>query len=126
MCSTPTAEKAKLEQGRLRAAENNSREELFGWPTTEYPQLNELSTALEPYLNLWTTAVNFQRAYPVWMEGPLLNLSLRVVVPLPVHRQPIPVVRLAEKAVGCDRVLLDVVVRLDGDVQEHLTLGPHR
>ena len=66
---------AKLEQGRLRAAENNSREELFGWPTTEYPQLNELSTALEPYLNLWTTAVNFQRAFPVWMEGPLLNLS---------------------------------------------------
>ena len=68
---------AKLEQGRLRAAENNSREELFGWPTTEYPQLNELSTALEPYLNLWTTAVNFQRAFPVWMEGPLLNALAR-------------------------------------------------
>mgnify|MGYP001463424554 CR=1 FL=1 len=30
---------------------------------------------LEVHLNLWTTAANFQRAYPVWMEGPLLNLS---------------------------------------------------
>ena len=66
---------AKLEKGRERAAQTNAREELFGWPQTEYPQLNELTTALEPYLNLWTTAVNFQRAFPVWMEGPLLQLS---------------------------------------------------
>ena len=27
------------------------------------------------HLNLWTTAANFQRAYPVWMEGPFLELS---------------------------------------------------
>ena len=30
---------------------------------------------LEVHLNLWTTAANFQRAYPVWMDGPFLELS---------------------------------------------------
>lgn len=65
----------KLDDGATRAALFQSREELFGWDRTEYPQLAELTEALEPYLALWTTAVNFQRAYPTWMEGPLLELD---------------------------------------------------
>ena len=73
--ATVAALQAKIDDGKERAALYNSREELFGWPVTEYSQLNELNKALEPYNTLWTTAVNFQRAYPLWLEGPFMELS---------------------------------------------------
>ena len=65
----------KLDDAKERAALYNSREELFGWDLTEYPQINEHIKALEPHLTLWTTAQNFQRSFPTWMEGPFLELS---------------------------------------------------
>ncbi|KAL3933563.1 MAG: hypothetical protein SGPRY_000228, partial [Prymnesium sp.] len=37
--------------------------------------INEHLKALEPHLTLWTTALNFQRSFPTWMEGPFLELS---------------------------------------------------
>ena len=70
---------SKIDDGKERASLYNSREELFGWPVTEYLQLNELNKALEPYNTLWTTAINFQRAYPTWLEGPFLELSAEQV-----------------------------------------------
>ena len=73
--ATVAALQAKIDDGKERAALYNSREELFGWPVTEYTQLNELHKALEPYNSLWTTAMNFQRAYPTWLEGPFNDLS---------------------------------------------------
>ena len=66
---------ARLDTGKERAQLYNSRETLFEWPVTEFPGLAELNKALEPHLHLWTTAMNFQRSYPVWMEGPFLELS---------------------------------------------------
>ena len=66
---------AKIDDGKERGSLYNSREELFGFGVTEYPQLNELHKALEPYNSLWTTAINFQRAYPTWLEGPFMELS---------------------------------------------------
>ena len=77
--STVNALQAKIDDGKERGALYNSREELFGWPITEYQQLNELNKMLEPYNNLWTTAINFQRAYPTWLEGPFLELSAEQV-----------------------------------------------
>ena len=114
---------AKLEQGRVRAAENNSREELFGWPLTEYPQLNELTANLEPYLALWTTAVNFQRAYPVWMEGPLLNLSPEQVE-ADVASWSRQLYKMGKTLVGLDgplRVVAHVKLKLD-EFSEHIPL----
>ena len=114
---------AKLEQGRLRAAENNSREELFGWPLTEYPQLNELTGNLEPYLALWTTAVNFQRAYPVWMEGPLLNLSPEQVES-DVASWSRQLYKMAKSLVGLEgplKVVAHVKLKLD-EFGEHIPL----
>ena len=66
---------ARLDKGKERAQLYASREVLFGWETTEYPLLGDLNKALEPHNLLWTTASNFQRSYPVWMEGPFLELS---------------------------------------------------
>ena len=80
---------AKLDDGKARAALYNSREELFEWGITEYPQLGELNRMLEVHLNLWTTAVSFQRAYPVWMDGPFLELSPEQARPHP-SSDPIP------------------------------------
>ena len=74
---------AKLDDGKARAALYNSREELFEWGITEYPQLGELNRRLEVHLNLWTTAVSFQRSFPVWMDGPFLELSPEQARPNP-------------------------------------------
>jgi dynein heavy chain len=65
---------AKLEEAKERAQLYNSREALFGWEMTEYPQLAELNRALEPHAMLWSTALSFARSYPAWMEGPFLEL----------------------------------------------------
>ena len=65
----------KLAAGKERAALCNSREVLFGWEQTEWPQLAELHASLEPHVTLWQTAQNFQRSFPQWMEGPILELQ---------------------------------------------------
>ena len=71
--------KEALDGGAQRAALYQSREELFGWDCSEWPLLGETAEALEPYLSLWTTALGFHRAYPTYMEGPLLELDAEKV-----------------------------------------------
>ena len=63
---------AKIDDGKERANLYNSREELFGWPVTEYPQLADLHKSLEP-CSLWTTAIN--RRLPHLAQGPFMELS---------------------------------------------------
>ena len=47
----------------------NSREGLFAWAPTSFPQLNALNKNFEPYFTLWNISVNFSRQFPEWMDG---------------------------------------------------------
>eukprot|EP00741_Cyanophora_paradoxa_P007767 tig00001206_g7515.t1 len=65
----------RLEQAQERAKLINSRETLFAWGLTEYPELATLTKDFEPYLTLWTAASEWSRANPVWFDGPFQDLD---------------------------------------------------
>ena len=101
----------------------NSREELFGWDITEYPQLADLTKALEPHLTLWSTALNFQRSFPTWMEGPFNELSPEQIE-ADVGNWWRVLYKLGKNLVGLDnplRVVAHVKERLD-NFKSHLPL----
>ena len=52
-----------------------SREELFGMALTEYPQLESIMKAFEPYGNMWKMCAEFSRSLPEWMDGPFTALA---------------------------------------------------
>jgi dynein heavy chain len=113
----------KLAKGKELAQLYVSREELFGWPPTSYPQLDDMSRALEPYLSLWSTARAFSHAYPSWMEGPFVEL-----VPEDVERDVSDwwraLYKLAKQLAGQEgplQVINHVRGKLD-EFKEHLPL----
>ena len=53
----------------------NKEEQLLGWPTTTYPIRKQVQTSLEPFITLYTAAVNFQKSYKRWMDGSILELD---------------------------------------------------
>eukprot|EP00736_Rhodelphis_marinus_P009962 Rmarinus@m.13206 len=57
----------RLDDAKEKATLINSREELFGWASTAYPELNEISKDFQPYALLWTSAAEFNRSHPEWM-----------------------------------------------------------
>ena len=57
----------------------NSRETLFGLPTTQWSHINEITKAFEPYQQLWTCAYEFSHQYPSWHEGLFVHLDAEVV-----------------------------------------------
>ena len=62
-----------LEQ-RVKEAEEssvvvNEREKLFDFPVTDFSDIAALAVNFKPYAELWTTAAEFQKSYPLWMGG---------------------------------------------------------
>ena len=62
-----------LEQ-RLKEAEEssvtvNEREKLFDFPVSDFSEIGSMGTTFKPYADLWTTAAEFQKNYPIWMGG---------------------------------------------------------
>lgn len=57
----------------------NREELLFGWPLTTYPQRKVIMQTLEPFSNLYTLAVSFQKTFKKWMDGSLLELEAEVI-----------------------------------------------
>ena len=70
---------ARVADARARARVIASRESIFGWAQTDWGRLDELSAALEPFAAMWHAANEFAKAYPVWFDGPLLNVSAALV-----------------------------------------------
>jgi dynein heavy chain len=67
-------------EARLKALEAKgelyqSREDIFGLPRTEYPQLGEISKLLEPCGLLWRCCAEFTRVLPEWMDGPFTEIN---------------------------------------------------
>ncbi|KAG5868936.1 Dynein heavy chain 1, partial [Gonioctena quinquepunctata] len=67
--------KEAREQGQLL----NQRQKLFGVPVVPFDNLNKLVKEFEPYKNLWGTASDWQRAYEIWMDNPILNIDADAV-----------------------------------------------
>ena len=53
----------------------NKEELLLGWPLTSYPLRKQINNQLEPFIVLYTAAVNFQKSYKRWMDGSILELD---------------------------------------------------
>ncbi|XP_055967922.1 dynein axonemal heavy chain 7 [Sorex fumeus] len=67
--------KAQILNGKLDLAADkidqfNAEEEAFGWLPSIYPQRKKIQDALNPYLRLYETAVEFGTKYRTWTEGP--------------------------------------------------------
>ena len=62
-----------LEQ-RLKEAEEssvtvNEREKLFEFPVSDFSEIPSMTVNFQAYADLWTTAAEFQKQYPLWMGG---------------------------------------------------------
>ena len=53
----------------------NSREKLFDFPPTEYPEIRQIVKEFEPFRQLWSMAGDFYRSQPEWMNGSFLALD---------------------------------------------------
>ncbi|XP_071816044.1 dynein axonemal heavy chain 12-like isoform X3 [Apostichopus japonicus] len=53
----------------------NKEEKLFKWDATDYPEVNEITTAIEPYQKLFGLVVKWQRAERRWMDGSFVELD---------------------------------------------------
>ena len=53
----------------------NSREVLFDFPPTNYPEIFQIRTDFDPFSQLWQMAVEFKKSAPEWMFGNFLMLD---------------------------------------------------
>ena len=60
---------AALEEARLECEDINREEELFEWELTQFPQLDAMMQAKDPYEKLWNTAYHFSVVSDQWMNG---------------------------------------------------------
>eukprot|EP01012_Entosiphon_sulcatum_P032727 TRINITY_DN4157_c0_g1_i1.p1 TRINITY_DN4157_c0_g1~~TRINITY_DN4157_c0_g1_i1.p1 ORF type:complete len:4195 (-),score=848.52 TRINITY_DN4157_c0_g1_i1:38-11479(-) len=69
----------KIKDCKERIYLYNSREQLFGLPTTQYTNINEIVKNFEPYQQLWTIVSDYYQLFPSWTEGPFKDLDPEVV-----------------------------------------------
>jgi len=60
---------AALEEARNECDAINREEELFDWSMTQFPQLDAMLLAKDPYEKLWNTAYHFSTISELWLHG---------------------------------------------------------
>ncbi|XP_071960977.1 dynein axonemal heavy chain 3-like [Antedon mediterranea] len=66
----------KLEEFYQEKLQINKEEQMLDvGEVSQYPQLDEMKEAKEPYDKLWSAAVKFHLMYDKWMNGPLLEVN---------------------------------------------------
>eukprot|EP01028_Stygiella_incarcerata_P004265 TRINITY_DN1920_c0_g2_i1.p1 TRINITY_DN1920_c0_g2~~TRINITY_DN1920_c0_g2_i1.p1 ORF type:complete len:4143 (+),score=1128.32 TRINITY_DN1920_c0_g2_i1:148-12576(+) len=65
----------KITKAIERSKLYNSRELLFEWPETPYPQITDMVKRFEPFKEMWRTAHEVLREYPEWMDGQFILLD---------------------------------------------------
>ena len=70
---------ARLQRMTEMAELYQAREEIFGLPRTEYPQIEVIQKAFEPYASLWRFCSEFARSLPEWMDGPFTEIDAEQV-----------------------------------------------
>ena len=53
----------------------NKEEELFKWELSTYPQIDAISSSMEPYHRLFSTVHRWQKAEKKFMDGSFLELN---------------------------------------------------
>lgn len=48
---------------------------IFGRTPTEYDQILRVKKAVEPYVNLWSTAKEWMNSYQEWTTGSFLDID---------------------------------------------------
>ena len=67
---------AALEEARLECEDINREEELFEWEMTQFPQLDAMMQAKDPYEKLWTTAHHYSVISEQWLYGNEIHVSV--------------------------------------------------
>ncbi|XP_069471802.1 dynein axonemal heavy chain 7 isoform X2 [Ambystoma mexicanum] len=65
----------KLDTAITKIDQINVEEEAFGWSSSQYPQRKKVQEALNPFLRLYDTTVEFNTKYKNWMEGPYTSVN---------------------------------------------------
>ncbi|XP_074517159.1 dynein axonemal heavy chain 1 [Sebastes fasciatus] len=65
----------QLKECQTMAQTYNTRERLFGVPTTNYDQLQKLVKELQPFKDLWTTTSDWLRWQESWLNDPLSSID---------------------------------------------------
>ena len=64
---------AELKEARLECDDINREEDMFEWEMTQFPQLEAMMQAKDPYEKLWMTAYHFSVVSEQWMNGNSLS-----------------------------------------------------
>lgn len=57
----------------------NKEEALFKYPISVYPDVDEITTSLDPFLRLFNVVLKWQRAEKKWMDGMFLELNSEAI-----------------------------------------------
>lgn len=62
-----------IEEYRVELEEINKEETLFAWEISQFPMLQQIITAKDPYDKLWNTFYSFQTKEVQWLKGKIIN-----------------------------------------------------
>lgn len=76
LCNNERQDLSKGLEAAIDTAESiNTEEGYFGMPPMRFPQIQQLTSALDPYLKLWSIADTFKRSEEEWMISWLNKLD---------------------------------------------------
>jgi len=82
---------AALEEARLECEAINRDEQLFDWSMTQFPQLEAMMQAKDPYEKLWNTAYHFSLVSEQWLHGNSVLFFFLLLLLLPFRHSPMGV-----------------------------------
>ncbi|XP_029642789.1 dynein heavy chain 12, axonemal-like isoform X2 [Octopus sinensis] len=65
----------RLNEARTQVTWINKEEVLYKYPLTHYPDIDEITTLLDPFVRLFTVIVKWQKSERKWMDGSFLELN---------------------------------------------------
>uniref|UniRef100_A0A0L8HIS0 Uncharacterized protein n=1 Tax=Octopus bimaculoides TaxID=37653 RepID=A0A0L8HIS0_OCTBM len=65
----------RLNEARTQVAWINKEEVLYKYPLTHYPDIEEITTLLDPFVRLFAVIVKWQKSERKWMDGSFLELN---------------------------------------------------
>jgi dynein heavy chain len=69
----------ELAQAKATGEDLNRRDEMLGFPRTEYPLIAQIEKGFTPFCKLWTMCQDFDDASVEWLNGSLLALDFAQV-----------------------------------------------
>ena len=70
---------SNLGEAQINSENLNSEEQLFGMAPTKFIQIQQMITALDPFLKLWKIAGSFKKCEIEWMSVPFFSLDMEKI-----------------------------------------------